>query len=273
MIPIIDDFKQRFGLDDFVVVADSGFMIKRNIEMLRSGGYSFIVGARIKKSDSELRTWILSLPHTDGLYHEKTLENGDRLIVTYSSKRASKDAFNRNKGVQRLKKSFASGKITKNNINKRGYNKFLKIENDVAVTINEDKIAEDAQWDGMKGYVTNTSLNPQDVVAQYHGLWVVERAFRVSKGTIETRPIFHFTERRIEAHVCLCFVAFKIYKELERVLCILEMDMSVDTLLKIAKTISTIRLRLPLNDKIITRTMILTPEHRSLQPLLDYLGV
>lgn len=273
MIPIIDDFKQRFGLDDFVVVADSGFMIKRNIEMLRSGGYSFIVGARIKKSASELRTWILSLPHTDGLYHEKTLENGDRLIVTYSSKRASKDAFNRNKGVQRLKKSFASGKITKDNINKRGYNKFLKIENDVAVTINEDKIAEDAQWDGMKGYVTNTSLNPQDVVAQYHGLWVVERAFRVSKGTIETRPIFHFTERRIEAHVCLCFVAFKIYKELERVLRILEMDMSVDTLLKIAKTISTIRLRLPLNDKIITRTMILTPEHRSLQPLLDYLGV
>jgi hypothetical protein len=44
MIPLIDDFKQRFGIDDFIVVADSGFMIKRNIDLLRSGGYDFIIG-------------------------------------------------------------------------------------------------------------------------------------------------------------------------------------------------------------------------------------
>lgn len=64
----------------------------------------------------------------------------------------------------------------------------------------------------MKGYVTNTEPTPKEVVAQYKGLWVVERAFRISKGTIETRPIFHFTEKRIEAHVCLCFVASRFIK-------------------------------------------------------------
>lgn len=68
----------------------------------------------------------------------------------------------------------------------------------------------------MKGYVTNTELTPEEMVAQYKSLWVVERTFRISKGTIETRPIFHFTEKRIEAHVCLCFMAYKVYKELER---------------------------------------------------------
>ena len=273
MIPIIDDFKQRFGLDDFVVVADSGFMIKRNIELLRSGGYSFIVGGRIKKCGKEETEWIMSLPHEDGLFHERKLPNGDRLIVTYSSKRAAKDAFNRQKGVERLKKAYASGKITKDKINKRGYSKFLQIDNDVTVSINEDKIREDEQWDGLKGYVTNTKLPAAEVVAQYRGLWVVERAFRVSKGTIETRPIFHFNERRIEAHICLCFVAFKIYKELERIVGLLNLGMSVDTVLKIAKTITTIRLRLPLNEKIITKTMMLTHEQRSLQPLFDHLGV
>lgn len=273
MIPIIDDFKQRFGIDDFVVVADSGFMIKRNIELLRSGGYSFIVGGRIKKYGKADTEWILSLPHEDGLFHERELSNGDRLIVTYSSKRAAKDAWNREKGVDRLRKAYASGKITKDKINKRGYSKFLKIDNDVSVSIDEDKIKEDKQWDGLKGYVTNTKLPPEEVVAQYRGLWVVERAFRVSKGTIETRPVFHFTERRIEAHVCLCFVAFKVYKELERLVAMLNLGMSVDHVLKIAKTITTIRLRLPLNERIITKTMMLTPEQRSLQPLFDYLGL
>lgn len=273
MIPIIDDFKQRFGLDDFIVVADSGFMIKRNIEMLRSGNYQFIVGGRIKKYGGDEKKWILSLPHEDGQYNEHLLPNGDRLIVTYSSKRAAKDAYNRNKGVERLKKAYASGKMTKDKINKRGYSKFLQIDNDVSVSIREDKIQEDAQWDGLKGYVTNTTLAPADVVAQYRGLWVVERAFRVSKGTIETRPIFHFTEKRIEAHVCLCFVAFKIYKELERIISVLGLKMSVDTVIKIAKTITTIRVRLPLNGKFMTKTMMLTPEQQSLQPLFDHLGV
>jgi transposase len=273
MVPLIDDFKQRFNVDDFIVVADSGFMIKRNIELLQSGGYDFIIGGRIKKYSKDELEWIMSLPHEDGAYYERTLANGDRLIVTYSSNRAAKDAYNRNKGVERLRKAYASGKITKDKINKRGYNKFLKIENDVTVTICEDKIEEDAKWDGLKGYVTNTKLSPAEVVSQYRGLWVVERAFRVSKGTLETRPIFHFTERRIEAHVCLCFVAFKVYKELERIISVIGLKMSVDKVLKIAKTITTIKLRLPLNDKIMTKTMMLTPEQQLLQPLFDYLGV
>ncbi len=273
MIPLIDDFRQRFGIDDFIVVADSGFMIKRNIELLRKGGYMYIVGGRVKSLGKEVTDWILSLPKEDGLFHEHSLSNGDRQIVTYSSKRASKDAYNRKKGVERLRKAYASGKITKDKINKRGYSKFLKIESDVSVSINEEKILEDEKWDGLKSYVTNTTLPPAEVVAQYRGLWVVERAFRISKGTIETRPIFHFTERRIEAHVCLCFVAYKVYKELERIISTLGMNMSVDSVLKIAKTITTIRLYLPLNKKFISQTMMLTPEHNSIKPLLHFLGV
>ena len=273
MIPLIDDFKQRFGINDFIVVADSGFMIRRNIDLLRRGGYKFIIGARIKKTAGSLKDWIISLPHEEGMFYERKLDNGDRLIVTYSSKRASKDAFNRQRGVERLRKAYASGKITKDKINKRGYSKFLKIDNDVEVSINEEKIKEDEEWDGLKGYITNADIAASNVVDQYRGLWVVERAFRISKGTIETRPIFHFTERRIEAHVCLCFVAYKVYKELERIISVLGLNLSVDSVIKIAKTITTIRMRLPLNRETITRTMLLTPEHRLLQPLLEHLGV
>ena len=104
-------------------------------------------------------------------------------------------------------------------------------------------IAEDERWDGLKGYVTNTDLNAKDVIDQYHGLWVVERAFRVSKGNLEMRPIFHFTERRIEAHICICFIAYKVYKELERIIRQKQIPMSIGKILDIAKTIVTIEAR------------------------------
>ena len=42
------------------------------------------------------------------------------------------------------------------------------------------------------------------------------------------RPMFHFTERRIEAHICICFIAYKVYKELERLIAINKIEMSVD---------------------------------------------
>jgi transposase len=88
----------------------------------------------------------------------------------------------------------------------------------------------------LKGYITNTTLSAKDVYEQYRGLWVVERAYRVTKGKIELRPMFHFTPRRIEAHVCICFVAYKVYKELERILHTNYINLSVDKVLDIAKT-------------------------------------
>ena len=49
----------------------------------------------------------------------------------YSEQRAKKDRYNRDKGVKRLEKAYKSGKITKENINRRGYNKFLEISDNV----------------------------------------------------------------------------------------------------------------------------------------------
>ena len=135
------------------------------------------------------------------------------------------------------------------------------------VSIDERKIAEDARWDGLKSYVTNTDFNPDVVIERYHELWGVERAFRVVKGQLETRPVFHFTERRIEAHICICFMAYKVYKELERLLKTLDIELSVDKAMDIAKTISTVTFSL--NDGTeASQFMLITPEQRMLAPLL-----
>lgn len=267
MIPVIDDFVRRFSLTDFIIVADSGLLTRKNIDLLKAAGYKFILGGRIKKECSQVLDWVMSLDKVEERLNETVVNTDERIIVSYSAKRAAKDAHNRDKGIQRLRKAYSSGKVTKQNINRRGYNKFLVIENDVAVNIDQDKIAEDARWDGLKSYVTNTSLPAAEVIRQYHGLWVVERAFRISKGTLETRPIFHFTERRIEAHICICFMAYKVYKELERILGILNIKLSVDKVMDIAKTISTVAIHTP-DGKTERQVMLLTNEQRLLAPLI-----
>lgn len=270
MIPMIDDFKRRFSLgEDFVVVADSGLMNKSNVALMRQAGYKYVLGARIKNGNAVIKQWILSLEKKDGLCYEYKRENDERLIVSYSEKRARKDAHNRDRGVARLRKAYKSGHITKQQVNRRGYNKFLEISKDIEVTISDRKIAEDCKWDGLKGYITNTDLDAERVIAEYHGLWVVERAFRISKGTLEMRPVFHFTERRIEAHICICFIAYKVYKELERQILINNIGMSVDGVLDAARTITTIRIKMPENGTFFTKTLFLTEKHLEIKPLFD----
>ena len=49
-------------------------------------------------------------------------------------------------------------------------------------------------------------------------LWQIEKAFRISKTDLRIRPMFHHKRERIEAHICIAFAAYAIYKELERLL-------------------------------------------------------
>lgn len=88
----------------------------------------------------------------------------------------------------------------------------------MTITINEDKVRADTRWDGLKGYLTNTRFSAKTIVENYRELWRVEQAFRISKTDLRIRPIFHYRKRRIEAHICVAFVAYTIYKELERLL-------------------------------------------------------
>ena len=268
MIPVVEDFVKRFNLEDFVVVADSGLINKKNIELLQSAGYKYIIGARIKNETAEIKQWILSQEKKDGIFHEKQKDDS-RLIIGYTNNRAKKDRYNREKGVKRLKAAYKSGTITKENVNNRGYNKFLEIADNIKVTINQEKILEDEKWDGLKGYLTNTTLVAKEVCEQYNGLWVIERAYRITKGTLEMRPMFHFTPKRIEAHVCICFVAYKVYKELERILKLSGINMSVDKVLNTAKTITTIKVRLPASGETLTKTMLLTKKHKMIELLFE----
>ena len=130
----------------------------------------------------------------------------------------------------------AKGQLTKASINNRGYNKYLKMEGEVTISIDMDKFNADAAWDGIKAYLTNTDLSKEDVIANYGNLWYIERAFRMNKSDLRVRPIYHRLRNRIEGHICICFTAYTVLLELER---LLKAAGSILTLARVRETVKT----------------------------------
>jgi transposase len=218
LIPFLEKMSQKFNLDKPVVIADSGLLSKSNIAALEENSYEYILGGRIKNETELIKSQILSAEFIDETTHSFTKNETQRLIVNYSNLRARKDEYNRNRGFKRLEKRVKNGRLTKSNINNRGYNKYLKLEGEVTINVDYDKFKQDTIWDGLKGYITNTKLTNKEVIENYNNLWHIERAFRMSKTDLRIRPIYHRLRHRIEAHICISFTAYCIYKELERVL-------------------------------------------------------
>ena len=218
LIPFIEKISKKFNLNKPVVVADAGLLSNDNIKALEEKDYEYIIGARLKNESEKIKKQILKEQFGDGQMMKIKKQDNIRIIVTYAANRAVKDEYKRKRGLQRLEKQIKAGKLTKSNINNRGYNKYLKLKGDVSIEIDYEKFNNDKSWDGLKGYITNAKLNDKQIVENYKNLWYIEKAFRMSKTDLRIRPIYHRLKHRIEAHICISFTAYCIYKELERVL-------------------------------------------------------
>lgn len=270
MLPIIDAFKIRYNLDKLVIIADSGLLSKDNINILMEKGYEFILGARIKSETEPIKQKITSLQlnNGDSAFIEK--ENGIKLIISYSDKRATKDKQTRKRGLQKLEMKVKTGKLTKASINNRGYNKYLKLEGEITVSIDKDKFNNDSKWDGLKGYLTNTNLSKEKIIENYGHLWKIEKAFRISKHDLRIRPIYHRVKRRIEAHICIAFVAYKVFKELERQLKLKGVRISPEQAIETAKTIYSVKVITPKQKHVVKKTILVTDEQKLLAKIFNF---
>jgi transposase len=269
MLPVIDGFKEKYNLNKLVVVADSGLLSNENIIQLQEKGYEFIIGARIKNEKENVKQKILSLNLENGK-SEVIAKSNLKLIITYSDERAKKDKYNREKGIRKLEKRIKTGRLTKSSINNRGYNKFLKLDGQINVNFDLKKIEEDKRWDGLKGYLSNAKLNKNQIVENYQHLWQIEKAFRIAKTDLKIRPIYHRLQRRIEAHICISFAAYKVYKELERQLTEKKATISAAEAIEIADYIHQITIQLPQSGKTVKKTILNTDEQRYLADLFNF---
>jgi len=256
LIPVLEAFQMKFDIDKPIVVADAALLSQKNIDALRTRGYQYILGGRLKNETNQIKASVIKLQVEEGKPQELITKNG-RLVVSFSSQRAYVDKKNREKGLIRLEKRVSSGKLKKEHINNRGYNKYLKLTGEVNITIDYDKYHADKIWDGLKGYVTNTNINKENVIQNYSQLWNVEKAFRISKTDLRIRPVYHRLKSRIEAHICICFVAYSVYKELERLLKLNKIDLSPEKAINQIKEIRQLRYVLPKSQRM--KTKILNP--------------
>ncbi len=190
--------------------------IKARLAEIQRNHIDYILGVRMR-SQKEIGTDVISRA---GRYHEveenlkvkEGLHRGKRYIICVNEDQAKKDAHDRQAIVAALEERLTKG--TKGLIGNKGYRKYVRMEKN-AVAIDNDKVANEARYDGKWVLTTNTSLKPEHVARQYKNLWMVEQVFRTMKSVLNTRPIFHKRTETIRGHVFCSFLALILMKELK----------------------------------------------------------
>ena len=219
----LEQIRTQWAVEEIVVVADSAMLGQANLALLESSGYRYVVAARLKNLPDELKAHVLEraqYQNCAGESHDALREldygQGRRLVISYSKQRARKDAHERQDALRRLTKRLAKSRNPTAHLKGGGTAKFLRLEGPGTLAVDEARVAEAARWDGLRGVVSNLSdQSPADLLSQYHGLWKIEECFRVSKTDLRIRPIFHWTPKRVRAHLAICFMALLLIRHLE----------------------------------------------------------
>ncbi|MDA2922243.1 IS1634 family transposase [Patescibacteria group bacterium AH-259-L07] len=224
-VRIINSVTKRFRIKQIIIVSDGGMNSKNNIKLLEQEKLDYILGTRlrnVKQVKEYLMTHQGSIaftpvvrPQKDGQTKTKTLGvaevflKGKRYVMGYNHAQAVREQKSREQMVEKLTDQLKKKGI-KSLIKNRGYQRLLTVKkgaNTKSFQIDYDKLKQEQAFDGIFVCQTNTDLDAQDVILQYKNLWIIERAFRQLKDILEVRPMYHQTDRRVEAHVFISFLA------------------------------------------------------------------
>ena len=214
----IKDLKDEYQIDKVIVVADRGMLSTANLEVTVNTGYEFIVGERLRKLPREIQGHLLDTKNYTATWTYESSEGeeitvryctvafqGRTIIGTYSAKRAKKDAYDREVKLKTAEKLLKNPGL----VAKKAGRFFLKKEGETKYELDEKKIERDERFDGFLAIATNnTTLDINIILEQYKQLYRIEHTFRTFKSHLETRPMFHWTDKRIEGHLCLCYLSY-----------------------------------------------------------------
>jgi transposase len=225
LVPIVERLKTRFGIGSVCIVADRGMISAETLAEVEKREWKYILGVRMRSS-TEARAVVARAgryaevhPKSDDRddpsplkVKEVWVEGTRRYVVCLNEDQATKDRFDREAVVASLRD--ALGKGDKSLVGNKGYRKYLRAGGK-QFAVDEDKIREEARYDGKWVLTTNTDLPACEVALKYKQLWMVEEVFRSMKSLLDTRPIFHKCDETIRGHVFCSFLALLLRKELQ----------------------------------------------------------
>ena len=243
LLPALAKLKTDYDLNRIIFVADSGMLNSDNLNFLEQNKFEYIVGGRIKNMNKNIISEITDISsykkseniidpqgqkrqhyrkvmalkeESDYLTKSINLNATQKLILNYSKKRAKKDYHDRQKMIDKLQKKLSKSKNAASLISNYGYKKYIKINNNSQIELDQEKLEKETKWDGIQGLITNAkNLSNNEIISHYKGLWQIEESFRINKHDLKIRPIYHFKTNRIKAHLALCFMAFTCVRYLE----------------------------------------------------------
>jgi transposase len=217
----LKDLKGRFPLGGrVVVVADRGVVAEPLLQALEGEKQEYIVGIPLHKWKAAGK--VLRRPGrfhvvAENLRVKEVQLDGKRYIVCHNPEREPEDARRRAEIVAALEKELAQGDLAKL-AKKKGYGRYVNIEEKGKAGINWWRVERDARYDGKYLLRTATELSPAEVATAYKDLWRIEAAFRDLKSGLEIRPMYHWTPPRVRGHIAVCFLALVIESALARLL-------------------------------------------------------
>jgi transposase len=225
LVPIVDRLKTRFGIGSVCIVADRGMISAETLAEVELRQWKYILGVRMRSS-TEAKAVVARAgryaevhPKSDDRddpsplkVKEVWVEDTRRYVVCVNEDQATKDRHDREAVVASLRDALSHG--DKSLVGNKGYRKYLRAGGK-QFAVDEDKIKEEARYDGKWVLTTNTDLPTDEVALKYKQLWMVEDVFRSMKSLLDTRPIFHKRDETIRGHVFCSFLALLLRKELQ----------------------------------------------------------
>ena len=206
ILPVLEEFQREHRLEKVTVVADAAMLSRTNLESLAANGYHFIVGSRLTKIPYDISQF-----QKQGSFIDNQIivtQKGDcRIVYQYREKRARLD-------IKNIELQVAKAKRIVNGIAPVKRNRFISLESERKI-LNRNLIDKAYALVGIKGYVTNLSLPPQEIITAYRQLFEVEASFRMVKSDLKARPIFHHKRDAIEAHLTIVFTSLAVSRHLE----------------------------------------------------------
>jgi transposase len=221
----IKRLKQKYQIGKVICVADSGMMNQENTTVIQNEEYEYIFGERLKNISHAKQNEILDLKKyktttvTDDQSNEQieikyyiTDYKNKKLITTYSSKRAARDKAQREEKIEKAKRFLQKPE----QLEKKAKVHFLKKQGKNSYILDEEKIERSARFDGFMCVATNnTNLSVAQILDAYKQLYKIEQSYRSFKTFLETRPMYHWTKKRILGHLALCYICFTLLNYLQ----------------------------------------------------------